>query len=226
MEEAMVNRWVLALPLVAASLACSSMGELAPARGLADARSGQKREASDGRLLIRTASMDLEVDDAEKSSAAVTRIVSEVEGVVDSSVARKEGSVDFVVRVPEAQLESVMKRFEELGDVKRRSVSTTDVTEEVVDVDARLKNLVSTRDSLRVLFEKATSVQDVVTVERELSRVQGDIDALEARLKSLRSRVALSEIDLTLTRAKILGPIGVIGKGVWWLVSKLFVFRE
>ena len=202
------------------------MWEAAPTREFAAAKSGQKRDAAEGRLLIRTASLDVEVDDDAKAATSATRIVAEVEGVVDSSVTGKEGTVDLVVRVPEAQLESVMKRFEELGDVKRRSLTVTDVTEEVVDVDARLKNLVSTRDTLRTLFEKATSVQDVVTVERELSRIQGDIDALEARLKSLRSRVALSEIRLHLQRAKVLGPIGVIGRGVWWVVSKLFVFRE
>lgn len=52
------------------------------------------------------------------------------------------------------------------------------------------------------------------------------LHAAEAKLKSLRSRVALSEVDLNLHRKKIPGPIGVIGHGAWWLFSKLFVFRE
>lgn len=75
-------------------------------------------------------------------------------------------------------------------------------------------------------MERATSVQDVVAVERELSWVQGEIDSMEARLESLRSRVSLSELRLTLEHAQIVGPIGDVGKGVWWAVSKLFVIRS
>ena len=49
---------------------------------------------------------------------------------------------------------------------------------------------------------------------------------MDARLETLRSRVSLSELRLTLEHAQILGPIGYVGKGVWWAVSKLFVIRS
>lgn len=222
----MLIRGMAALPLVVALFACSSMEGAVEAKAFAKSNPLDQRAAADGRLIIRSASLSIEVEDAEKAADAATRIVGDVSGLVDSSRSSKEGAIQLVVRVPEAQLDDVLLRFADLGDVTGRSLTATDVTDEVVDLDARMKNLVSTRDSLRKLLEKTSSVQDVVSVERELSRVQGDIDAMEAKLKSLRSRVALSEIDLDLHRKKILGPIGAVGKGAWWLVSKLFVIRE
>jgi hypothetical protein len=222
----MLIRGIAAVPLVVALFACGSIEGTVEAKALAKSNPLQQRAAADGRLLIRSASLSIEVEDAEKAADAATRLVGAAGGLVDSSQSSKEGAIELVVRVPEAQLDDVLHRFADLGDVTGRSLTATDVTDEVVDLDARMRNLVATRDSLRKLLERATSVQDVVAVERELSRVQGDIDAMEAKLKSLRSRVALSEIDLDLHRKKILGPIGVIGKGAWWLVSKLFVFRE
>ncbi|MBI3722911.1 DUF4349 domain-containing protein [bacterium] len=81
------------------------------------------------------------------------------------------------------------------------------------------------RDRLRSLLEKATSVQDIVLVEKELSAVQGELDSMEARLKVLRSTSALSEVVLTAERPRILGPLGYAGYGLWWVFSKLFVIR-
>ena len=222
----MLSRFALALPWIVASVACGSMYGSLAADEFAEPSPIRKQGSVDGRLLIKAASMAVEVGDSEEAAQKAMAIVGEVAGMVERSAATQEGAVDLVVRVPEAQLEAVMKRFEELGDVTRRSLTVTDVTDEVVDLDARMKNLVATRDSLRRLMERATSVQDVVAVERELSRVQGEIDSMEARLKSLRSRVSLSELRLTLKRSQILGPIGYVGKGVWWAVSKLFVIRS
>ena len=202
---------------------CASMGEPVALEAMATASSRQRNASEDGRLLIRSASLTVEVGDASESATKAIDIVTASGGFVEQSTSGAEGTVELVVRIPEAKLDGSLRGFEELGDVIRKSLLATDVTAEVVDLDARMKNLVVTRDSYRQLLEKAVSVQDVVAVEKELSRVQGEIDSMEARLKGLRSRVALSEVKLELRKRRILGPIGYVGKRLWWLVSKLFV---
>jgi len=72
---------------------------------------------------------------------------------------------------------------------------------------------------LPLAFHLRRSTGDVLT------RITGDVKAMEARLKYLRSSAALSEINFTARRSRILGPIGYVGYGAWWVVSKLFVIR-
>jgi chromosome segregation ATPase len=101
-----------------------------------------------------------------------------------------------------------------------------DVTEQYIDVQARLKNKYVLRDRLKQILEKAVTVQDVLAVETELNRVQSDIDSMEGQIKSLQGQVQYATLDLDLKRKQILGPLGYVFKGIWWGVEKLFIIRE
>jgi len=216
-------KFALASLLSAASLSgCASPeANVAASQGFAADDTG-----TGDRVLIRSASIALECADPGKAAADAGAIVAQEKGFVQECSTDEKGGVEAVYRVPEAALDDVLKAFSRLGDVTRQNVTARDVTAEVADLDARLKNLVATRDSFRQLIEKSTTVKDTVLVEQELSRVQGEIDALEARLKVLRSQAAMSQVRLSIRRSRILGPVGLVAKGVWWLVSKLFVIRD
>ena len=101
-----------------------------------------------------------------------------------------------------------------------------DVTEQYIDVEARLKNKIVLRDRLKQLLEKATTVKDILAIETELHRVQGDIDSMEGRIKSLKGQVDYTTVTISLKRKAILGPLGYLFKGLWWGVEKLFVIRD
>jgi GTP1/Obg family GTP-binding protein len=102
--------------------------------------------------------------------------------------------------------------------VKARSVSSQDVTEETIDVQARIASLTAERDQLRQLLSKAAAINDVFAIERELARVQGDIDSLQHRLEHLRSTSALAQLDAEFKRKREPGPLGrflsAIGRGI------------
>lgn len=132
----------------------------------------------------------------------------------------------LVLRIPDNRLEPALDSLATFGDMKNRTVSAEDVTTTVIDVEARLANLVASRDRLRDLLGRATSVADIVAVERELARVQGEIDSLEARRNYLRDAAALSRLQLSLSRRVVLGPLGVVAKGVGWVLEKLFIWRR
>jgi len=86
--------------------------------------------------------------------------------------------------------------------------------------------MVALRDRLRALLDKAQDVKDILAIEKELGRVQGDIDSMQARLKSLKGKVDLSSITVSIKRKRILGPLGYVLRGAWWTVEKLFVIQE
>lgn len=86
-----------------------------------------------------------------------------------------------------------MRKTEKIGNI-----AGEDVTEEYVDVEAQLKNKTVLRDRLQKLLETATKVEDILSIETKLNRVQGDIESMEARIRSLKGKVDMATINLYL----------------------------
>jgi len=89
------------------------------------------------------------------------------------------------LRVPSERLPEVLEAAGGLGEVKARSVSSQDVTEEFVDLEARLKNARAQEESLRELLARATKVEEILQVRNVLSSIQMEIEQLEGRLRYL-----------------------------------------
>jgi hypothetical protein len=176
------------------------------------------------RMLVRRAAMDVVVEDVAAAAARVQSVVVNLSGYVERGQLG-ERSASFTLRVPEKALDATLDSLATLGSVASRTVSAQDVTEEAIDLDARLQSLIATRDRLRKLHDNATTVTEVIAVERELGRVQGEVDSLEGRLKHLRSSAALATIELSLRRKIVLGPLGVVAKALGSVIAKLFVWR-
>ena len=112
-----------------------------------------------------------------------------------------------------------------LGTVTSRASSSRDVSQETIDVEARLRTLAASRDRLRDLLSRATTVSEVITVEHELARVQGELESLQGRLEQLRASSALAELSVSFHQRVILGPLGKFATGLGRFVKRLFVIR-
>ena len=156
--------------------------------------------------------------------ASIARL-SRSGGQVDRVEASEDRRAHYVLRVPPDRLDALMDSVAALGDVDTRSVSVEDVTDQMVDVEARLATLRASRDRLRQLMERSTTVSDVIAVERELARVQGELESLQARLDLLQKQVALSELVVRLKQRRVLGPLGFVAVGLGQLLEKLFIWR-
>ena len=207
------------LPLIGA---CSST-EMVESGAYSDQMS-LKGETPESQI-IKEGWLEVEVGQLADASEALRKIVSEEAGDIDSTRSQNDRQLSFSLRVPSDRFEAIIGRVSELGNVTSKSLNSRDVSEELVDLDARLKNLIALRDRLRELLTKATKVEEVINVERELTRVQTDIDRFEARNRLLRSRVAKSSLEVTLQQERLYGPLGYAAKGIWWVIEKLFVIR-
>lgn len=188
------------------------------------APSAAPASVEDTRLLVRRAAMDVVVEDVARAAARAQAVLGASGGYVERDQ-RAERSASFTLRVPERSLDATLDSLATLGSVASRTASAEDVTEQSIDLDARLQSLIATRDRLRQLHEKATTVGEVIAVEHELARVEGEVDSLEGRLKHLRGSAALATIELSIRRKVVLGPLGVIAQGLGTLITKLFVWR-
>ena len=155
----------------------------------------------------------------------VEHLVKQAGGFVERSTTTKDSNVWLHCRVPASQLDQTMDAIAALGDEEHRSVSAADVTEQYSDLEARLRNNLALRKRLQQLLSRATDVEDVLAIEKELNRIQSEIETMQARFDRLKSEVELSALSVTLQRKRILGPLGYAGYGLWWALSKLFVIR-
>jgi len=179
----------------------------------------------DGRLIIKSASLTLVVEDIAAASGGVKTVLNEAEGYVDSSYDEGDKTRRLSLRVPEVQFDKTVQRLGTLGEVSDQNIRTQDVTSEIVDYEARLANLIALRERMKVLLNRAEKIEDILVIEKEISRLQTEIDTYEGRRKVLRQQVALSDIRVTLEKKVTLGPLGYIGYGLYWAVSKLFVIE-
>jgi len=96
-----------------------------------------------------------------------------------------------------------------LGTVRSQSESSDDVTQEHVDLSARLENLRAEEARLREFFDAAKSVEDMLSIERELARVRGEIESLDAQVSYLERQAAMATVTIELTEpASIVRPGG------------------
>ena len=238
----LVSRPAAVAALLVLSTACSTMGRSAmgsPAGSVPDAVPAalskeaitqsdvpaERGQAGIGRLLIRRAEMRLDdIEDPERVARRVTAMTAALGGFVEQS-RESEGSIHIKVRVPADLLETAMDSVATLGKVDKRQISADDVTEQVVDLNARVATRRAVRDRLRALLERASEIDDVIRVERELARVQGELDLLERRLEYLRGSSSMAELDIEARRKRILGPIGAVAMALGWIIQKAFIIR-
>lgn len=154
-------------------------------------------------LRIVTTTVEMEVESFEESMARIKKISSKSKGHIASSSSRRDeegllsGSVE--VKVPAERYEAMLGEITGLGDVRDMQETSEDVTEEYVDLEARLENKQRLEKRILELLEAGTgTIDDILHVEKELSGVREDIERIEGRLRYLDSRTRMSTITVNL----------------------------
>lgn len=156
-----------------------------------------------GRMIIYAAQVSLEVEDVDAAANKIQSVAEGVGGFVQTlSISGGERKSGFItVRVPQEKFYDVLRQVESVGNVTNKEVSGQDVTEQYIDLEARLKNAESEEERLLAILDKATEVSDILMVEKELMRVRETIEGLKGQLQYLERRVAYSVISVYLEQA-------------------------
>ena len=183
---------VLAL-LAATALAGCGAGRTAPPSAPTVAAA-----QADLRKVVYTAGMQVRVDDAGVAARDASRITTSAGGVV-MAVTTAGRSARLQLKVPPERFEPVMDELAALGASAERDVKAQDVTEEFVDLDGRLRTAQTSVDRLRTLLAEARTTADLVVIEAELAKREGDLEALQGKVRVLNSRVDFATINLKLS---------------------------
>jgi hypothetical protein len=155
------------------------------------------------RLIVRTGQASIEVDSLEPSMAELRRIVQRAGGfVADASVQSGRNqlrSATLELKVPAPRFDELTQGLEPLGRLQFVNVGAEDVSEEFVDLAARVANGHRLEDRLVELLRTRTGkLQDVLSVERELARVREEIERMEGRMRFLKTSAQLSTLSVNL----------------------------
>ncbi len=170
------------------------------------------------RMIVRTGNMWLIVNDVPIALDQIAELSDSFEGYVVSSRRWKEGerlAGSIAIRVPAEYFDDVVRMLRELAvEVVSEDASSRDVTEEYVDLSAKLGNLEATEEQLLRLMEKAEKVEDILNVQRELSKVRGEIEQTKGRMQYLERTSATSLIEVHLEQARLEAKFTADKKGV------------
>jgi len=217
---------VLALTLTAAcaSAGTPSMPSMpAPSEEWADEATGKSVEEQGypgreipvdlnvERKIVKSGRISLEVESVVTAMDEIASIADELGGYVVSSdkYETDEGpSANMNIRIPVEKFDQAFDRLRQLAiDVPHESTDSIDVTEEYVDLQARLRNLEATESQYLALLERAETVEDTIQVWHELSNIRGQIEQIEGRMKYLERTSDMSFIQISLSEPGALaGP--------------------
>ena len=159
------------------------------------------------RMIVRTGEMSLVVADVASAIDQITGLTEGFGGYVVSSQrwGEREGLRGIItIRVPAEDFGTVMEALRSLAvEVVHEETSSKDVTEEYIDLSAKLHNLEATEEQLLKLMEKAEKVEDILSVQRELSRTRGEIEQTKGRMQYLERTSATSLIRVQVEQAEL-----------------------
>ncbi len=193
------------------------------ARQSLESKTLQAARGLTGPMIIRTAQLTLITKDFDSSRPAVERIVRQHQGyIAQLNVIGATGSARYLtatLRVPSDQLPAALAELKQLGKVLQESQSGEEVTEQYVDLNARLSNARVTEQRLaEILRNRTGKVSDVLEVEREIARVRGQIERIDAERQNLEKRVSYATVEVQLReeyKAEIEMAPPSIGSQLW-----------
>jgi hypothetical protein len=170
-----------------------------------------KKLVPDSRSIVYTGSITVRVSNVDEAANKAGALATGTGGFVGGdkrTINDKRSEAQVILRVPSARFADVVADLGKLvGKEESRAISTDDVTDQVVDVNARIITAQASVDRVRALLARAQTIAEIVSLESELSRREADLESLKARKAKLDDLTSLSTITVLL-----LGPDAVAEK--------------
>lgn len=183
--------------------------------------------------VIKTGNLELMVEDVAKTMVQITTLAAAKNGFIESSSIQDPGTGSrtawLSVRVPVKVFETSLTEFKKLATVVlNESTQGQDVTMEYIDLAANIKNSKAEEESYINLMKKTGSVEEILSVTRQLAEVRGRIERLEAQKRYLENRTDMSTISIQLTEetrvnlpTRTWQPLEVLRQSVRELITSL-----
>lgn len=151
-------------------------------------------------LIIKTGTLSLQVTGLDAAVDKATQQITALGGYASGSNREGDGenaTASITFRIPAARWDAALTGLRHLADkVLAERSGTEDVTRQVVDLGARIKNLEATERALQAIMDRAGEIKDVLAVQAELTKVRGDIEQMTAEKQHLEEQAAMSTLTV------------------------------
>ena len=163
------------------------------------------------RKIIYNAQLTLVVESVSEVGEKLTRLVKQSGGYVaetdQSSFTRTQRRTMWKVRIPVERFEPFLNEVSRMGELQQNHVGSQDVTQEFYDLESRISNKQKEEKRLLKHLEDSTGkLEDILSVERELTRVRGEVEQLQGRLRYLANFSALSTVTINAVETRDYAP--------------------
>lgn len=171
-------------------------------------------------MIVRDKTLTMEVKSVRTTIAKISTLSTRYSASITSSnISSQDGDIQplpqeqragvddksgpltgtITIKVPAAKFDVFLAAARKLGRVQSEAESTEDVTQQHIDMKARLKNLRAEEAAFVRFFRAAKNVSEMLAIERQLSRVRGEIESLQAQVEYLERRAAMATLTLNLS---------------------------
>lgn len=158
-------------------------------------------EVSIERKLIKEGEIEFETEDINSSRQLIVKAINHFGGYVATDQESKEPGKKIntiTVRIPSEKFDAfISEATTGISTFEKKDIRVKDVTEEFLDVEARLKTKKALESRFSELLKQTKSVIEILEIEKQMSQLRSDIESIEGRLKFLQSQVSLSTLSFT-----------------------------
>ncbi len=164
-------------------------------------RSPEEPTADGQRKLIKEGEVAFETDDLAATTQRIKTALTGVDGYISQERESKGGDRIYYflqVRVPADRFDAFLAQISEGVDYfERKEIRTRDVTEEYLDLSARLKSKRAVEARFLEILDRAATIEEVLSVEERIAGVRLEIERLEGRIRYLDNRIGMSTLDIS-----------------------------
>ncbi|MEK6507329.1 DUF4349 domain-containing protein [Myroides sp. C4067] len=153
------------------------------------------------RMIVKEGNIRFETSNAQETRANIVASSKKLNGYLSQDTSNVYGNRTehtIVIRVPAKNFETLLEGVTQTATkVDSKNINALDVTEEFIDIEARIKTKKEIEERYKELLKRANTIDDILRIERELGTLRADIESFEGRLKYLKSRISLSTLTVT-----------------------------
>ena len=169
-------------------------------------------EASSARKIIYTSQLDVDTRDFDSSHTLLRSTATELGGYLESSTCygsaeNGDRCTDDTYRIPAAHYQEFLNSVGDIGSITYRSEQTEDITSRYVDVQARIDSLEAQRTRLQQLRDQADTLEDLLTIESQLSEVQYQLESYTAQRNLYDDQVDYCTVTVSLSEVQAYTPV-------------------
>lgn len=185
------------------------------------------------RKLIKNGNVVFETNDLEKTKYSVENLVKKYKGYISSDSKNEyDNRINYYlnIRIPAQYFDSILSGIaSQISKFDSKEIRISDVTEEFLDIESRLKNKKELEKRYLEILQQAKSVEDILNVERELGKLREEIEATEGRLNYLSNQVSFSTLSVSFYKKEtnetgFSGKIGESFKNGFENLKSFFLF--